>query len=89
MAQMICQFAEPVRATDGVPYVAQVWAEHERTWQGWLVFIAADGRILRTVAETSQTSRDAVRAWAASLAPPYLAAALARAMPASAALPAA
>ena len=89
MAELIHQFHDPVRSQDGVPFVAQAWAESNRRWHGWLVFIAADGRILRTAQETSRPSRDDVRAWAARLRPRALAAALARAVPPSAQLPAA
>ena len=89
MGELIHQFAEPVNAADGVAYVAQVWAEFDTRWHGWLVFIAADGRILRTGRETSQASRDAMAVWAAGLRPIYLDGALARAVPPSAEMPAA
>jgi len=87
--ELICQFRDPVRSGEGVAYVAQVWARRDDRWHAWLVFIAADGRILRTARETIQASRDAVRDWAAALRPADLHVALARAVPPSAELPAA
>jgi hypothetical protein len=89
MAELIHQYAAPVVASDGVSYVAQVWAEHDDRWHGWLVFIAADGRILRTGRETTQASRDAMIVWAMCLRPVYLDGALGRAFPPTSELPAA
>jgi hypothetical protein len=88
-AELIHQIREPVRGSDGVAYVAQAWAERNERWHCWLVFIAADGRILRTEREKVYASRDAVRVWAVALRADDLARALARAVPPSAALPAA
>ena len=88
MAELIVQLADPVNA-DGVAYVAQVWAEANHRWRAWLVFIAADGRILRTEHETTGAGRDAIRAWAGGLRVPDLEQALRRAVPPSAQLPAA
>jgi hypothetical protein len=88
-AQLIHQFREPVRSGDGVLYVAQAWGEQSDRWHAWLVFIAADGRILRTAREKVYASRDAVHVWALSLRPADLGRALARAIPATAELPAA
>ena len=39
MAELIHQYAAAVVSTEGVPYVAQAWAEQEDRWHGWLVFI--------------------------------------------------
>ena len=89
MAQMICQFPDPHPAPDGVVYVVQAWAETDGSWHGWLVFIAADGRILRTGRETSQPDRASVRGWASGLRPVDLNTALLRAFPPSAERPAA
>jgi hypothetical protein len=89
MAELIHQFPDPVRSAAGVPYVAQVWGEGDARWSGWLVFIAVDGHILRTVRSTPRSNRDAVRRWALGLRPAHLSRALARAIPASEALPAA
>ena len=89
MAQLIHQFAEPVVSASGASYVAQAWAEFEGRWHGWLVFIAADGGILRTTRETTQASRDAMAVWAKGLRPVYLDGALSRAVAPSAELPAA
>ena len=89
MAELIYQYPAPVRSADGVAYVAQVWGERDAGWHGWLVFIAADGAILRTPRETSHANRDALAAWAVALRPAQLRGALARAVPPSAQLPAA
>jgi hypothetical protein len=89
MAELIHQFTGPVISADGVSYVAQAWAEREDRWHGWLVFIAADGRILRTARETTQATRDAMIVWAMGIRPVYLDGALARAFPPTAELPAA
>ena len=88
-AELIHQFREPVRSPDGVPYVAQAWGEGGGEWHAWLVFIAADGRILRTAREKIYASRDAVLVWAVALRAADLTRALARAVPPSAELPAA
>jgi len=89
-ATLIHQFDEPVRAADGGMYVAQVWAEADGSRvHAWIVFIAADGRILRTARETTRRDRDGVRAWARRLHARRLRDALARAVPSSAELPAA
>ena len=88
-AELIHQYREPVHGHDGVAYVAQAWGLHGDRWHGWLVFIAADGRILRTAREKVYASRDAVLEWAAALRPADLGRALARAVPPSAELPAA
>jgi hypothetical protein len=89
MAELIHQFRDPVPSPDGVLHVAQAWAERNRGWHGWLVFIAADGRIVRTARETTHPSRDATRAWASAISATELRAALQRAVPPSAEMPAA
>jgi hypothetical protein len=89
MAELIYQYREPVRASDGVPHVAQAWAQRNGRWHTWLVFIAVDGRIVRTPREKTYASRDAVLVWAVSLRADELTRALARAVPATAELPAA
>jgi len=89
MAELMYQYPDPVVSPEGVAYVAQAWAEQDARWHGWLVFIAADGRILRTPRETTQRSGDAMLVWAMGRRPVYLAGALARAIPPSAELPAA
>jgi hypothetical protein len=88
-AELIHQFRDPVSSPDGVLYVAQAWADRDDGWHGWLVFIAADGRILRTSRETTGRSRQAMRGWAARLRAAHLREALARAGPPSEAMPAA
>ena len=87
--ELIYQYREPVHAPDGVSYVAQAWAQRNGRWQSWLVFIAADGRILRTPREKIYASRDAVLVWAVSLRRDDLGRALQRAVPPTAEMPAA
>jgi hypothetical protein len=89
MAELIHQFRDPVASPDGVLHVAQAWAERHRGWHGWLVFIAADGRIVRTPHESTHPSRDAVRTWASTMSAAELRGALQRAVPPSAEMPAA
>lgn len=89
MAELIYQFPVPVRSADGVPYVAQAWAERNDGWHGWLVFIAVDGRILRTARGTTHATRDAVAVWALTHQLDGLRRALGHAVPPSAELPAA
>ena len=88
-AELIYQFRDAVRGSDGASYVAQAWGQRNDGWHSWLVFIAVDGRILRTAREKAYASRDAVLVWAVALRPADLARALARAVPPSAELPAA
>jgi hypothetical protein len=89
MPELIHQYREPVRSPAGVPYVAQAWAHGDGQWHGWLVFIAADGSILRTVREKLYATRHAVVVWAMAQRPADLGRALARAVPPTAELPAA
>ena len=89
MAEMICQLPEPILSSEGAVWIIQVWAESNEQWHGWLVVIAADGRILRTGRETSHPNRSALRLWATGLRSVDLDDALARAFPPSAARPAA
>ena len=87
--ELIHQFRDPVPSPDGVLYVAQAWAARDHGWHGWLVFIAADGRIVRTARETTRRSRDAMRTWASALSEADLRGALLRAVPPSEEMPAA
>ena len=72
-----------------MPYVAQAWGQRDGRWHSWLVFIAADGSILRTAREKVYASRHAVLRWATALRPADLGRALARAVPSTAKRPAA
>ena len=89
MAEMIHQLPDLVRAPDGVSYVVQVWGENDERWHGWLVFIAADGSILRTGREMSKVSRAALLVWAMKLGRAQVKRALGRAFAPSAERPAA
>ena len=89
MPEMIHQLRDLVPSPAGVPYVVQVWGDVNADWQGWLVFIAADGSMLRTGREISEGSREALVAWARRLRPDDVSGALARAFPPSAERPAA
>ena len=88
-AELIYQYRAPVEGARGASYVAQAWAQRNGRWHTWLVFIGVDDQILRTPREKVYATRDAVLVWAVSLRPADLARALARAVPATAELPAA
>jgi hypothetical protein len=51
----------------------------EGTWHGWIEFVAADGKRLRSPRETTQPNRENTVYWATGLSPVYLEGAFARA----------
>jgi len=89
VAELIYQLPAPFQSPDGVSYVVQAWAELDGAWHGWLVFIAADGSILRTGRLTSYANRDRLRRWAVRLRRRALTTALERAVPPTSEHPAA
>jgi len=89
VAELIHQFRDPIRAAAGVSYVVQAWGATDRGWHGWLVFIAADGSILRTGRLIARRNREHLRRWAMRLPIAALDDALAHAVPTSTELPAA
>jgi hypothetical protein len=83
MPELIHQFADQVKGSDGVIYAVEVYGESraDGTWEGWLEFkpLTGMGPVLRTPRETSQPSREALAYWASGLEPVYLDGAFARA----------
>jgi len=67
----------------GRAWAVEAWGEsrEDRRWEGWLVFVPADGSPpLVTPRETTQSNRQALEYWATGLAPTYLEGALTRAV---------
>jgi D-alanyl-D-alanine carboxypeptidase len=83
--ELIHAFATQVADPSGRVYAVQARGgpRADGLWEGWLTFTAADGAMLRTGRETTQSSRDALAYWAAGLEPVYLDGARARARPVS------
>lgn len=84
MAELIQDFAKPVRSSEGVAYRATLRG-HERpdgTWEGWLEFGSDEGgeTLIKTPVETTQPSRDALLYWATGLGDTYFEGALVRAV---------
>jgi hypothetical protein len=83
MAELIQTYAEVVRDSRDVPFIASAHGEErdDGTWEGWLEFspAAGEGPTRRTGRETTQPNRDALRYWASGLEPLYLDGAFARA----------
>jgi hypothetical protein len=82
MSQLIAHLTDSFTSTQSLTYRVEVWGrEREDTlWEGWLVFIAPDGVVLRTGRETVQSKRKALAYWAGGLEPVYWEGALARAV---------
>jgi hypothetical protein len=79
MAEVVHEFADPVRGSDNVAYACRAYAEQRgNVWIGWLEFAGPRGT-RKTGEETSQANRDAVAYWATGLEPIYLEGALHRA----------
>jgi hypothetical protein len=80
MADVVHEFASPVRGRDNREYKVRAFAEQRgHVWIGWLEFAARGDRPRRTGEETSQSNREAVAYWATGLEPIYLEGALQRA----------
>jgi hypothetical protein len=83
MSEVLVQFDEPQRATDGRTYVAQVCGQRmaEGLWEAWIQFSPTDGGDpVSTGRETEQLSRGDLRFWAAGLTRTYLDVALSKAL---------
>jgi hypothetical protein len=80
-SELIHAFLEPFRGPDGTQYAVSVFGRQraDGTWIGWLEFAESGGRVLRTERETTQSSAEQVKYWAAGLQPTYLEGALDRA----------
>jgi hypothetical protein len=83
MSEVLAEFAEPLRAEDGVMYRAQAAGAEmpDGLWGGWIEFIpVAGGTPLRTPRETTQPNRGDTVYWASGLTGVYLEGALDRAL---------
>lgn len=83
MAEVLLQFADPVRDDDGRMYVARACGAEmpDQKWQGWIEFLPADGTgPVRTGRETTQPNRQDTEYWATGLSGVYLEGALHRAL---------
>jgi hypothetical protein len=82
MAEVLVRYTELVQDDDGVSYQAQASGAlgSDGLWMGWIEFIGANGRTLRSPRETTQPNRDAVLYWAEGLTAAYLEGALRRAL---------
>ena len=82
MAELIHVFQTPV-ALVGRSWTVEAWGQRQEDgrWEGWLVFVPADGSLpLATPRETTQSNRAALEYWARGLEPIYLEGAFARAV---------
>ena len=82
MSELIHVFQTPVSVGER-PWVVEVWGQSlaDGRWEGWLVFVPADGSPpLATSRETTQSNRAALTYWASGLAATYLEGAFARAV---------
>jgi translation initiation factor IF-1 len=82
MAELIHKHSAHVRTPDGEVFTARVCGERRRDglWTAWLEFDDRLGHVvLRTEAETTQPSRDALDYWASGLEPVYVKGAFTRA----------
>jgi hypothetical protein len=82
MAEPIHVF-QTVGSHGGRQWTIEAWGEgrEDGRWEGWLVFVPADGSPpLATPRETTQSNRQALEYWARGLAPIYLEGAFSRAV---------
>jgi hypothetical protein len=82
MAQAIHTYQQLI-THGGREWGVEAWGEarEDGRWEGWLVFVPADGSPpLATPRETTQSNREAVEYWATGLAPIYLEGAFTRAV---------
>jgi len=83
MAEVLVEFTDPVRGTDGNLYVARACGAEAETglWQGWLEFVnPATQEAFRSGRETTQPNRTDTVYWATGLTAVYLEGALERAL---------
>jgi hypothetical protein len=82
MAEVLVRYTEPVQDGNGPLYQAQASGAlgSDGLWEGWIEFIGANGRALRSPRETTQPNRDALVYWAEGLTATYLEGALRRAL---------
>jgi hypothetical protein len=83
MPELILERLLEIGDAEGNEYgTVRVWADRQAKtgqWEGWIEFVAPDGRVIATDRETTQPNLDAVRYWATGLEPVYLEGALERA----------
>lgn len=83
MAELIQDFAKPVRSSEGVAYRATLRGQErsDGIWEGWLEFGGDENGspLTRTPIETTQPGRDALLYWATGLGDTYFEGALTRA----------
>ena len=82
MAESIYTYQKVV-SHGGREWTVEAWGEgrDDGRWEGWLVFVPADGSPpLATSRETTQSNRQALTYWAGGLAPTYLEGAFTRAL---------
>jgi hypothetical protein len=83
MAEVLEEYAEPVRGSDGTRYQAQACGKAcaDGRWEGWIEFTPlGGGDPLRSPRETTQPNRVDVKYWASGLGTIYLEGALERAL---------
>jgi hypothetical protein len=74
VAEVLVEFAEPVRNGDGKTYTARACGSEmpDGMWQGWIEFLSADGDPVRSARETTQPNREDTIYWATGLTPIFL-----------------
>ena len=74
MAEVLVEFAEPVRNGDGKTYTARACGSEmpDGMWQGWIEFLSWDGGPIRSARETTQPNRQDTIYWATGLTPVFL-----------------
>jgi len=83
MAEVLAQFSDPLRTSDGSTYVAQACGapNQQGLWEGWIEFVPTNGgQPLRSSRETTQPNRVDAEYWATGLTMVYLEGALDRAL---------
>ena len=74
MAEVLVEFAEPVRNGDGKTYTARACGSEmpDGMWQGWIEFLSSEGEPVRSSRETTQPNRQDTIYWATGLTPVFL-----------------
>ena len=74
MAEVLVEFAEPVRNGDGRNYTARACGSEmpDGMWQGWIEFLSSEGEPVRSARETTQPNRQDMIYWATGLTPVFL-----------------
>ena len=83
MAEVLVEFTDPIRAENGLEYIARACGRGGRDglWEGWIEFLPVDrGEPVRSGRETTQPNRTDTMYWATGLTAVYLEGALHRAL---------